>query len=129
MEESEAIEKLKNMRLYMQIEDKNNDCKFTEDDYKANEMAIQALEEVQQYRAIGTQDECLAAVEKQKEIKPKELKNIYPSGQYECPVCGYFVGKHKYFKSTPLGETLANCKMEFNYCPDCGQKFDWSDEE
>lgn len=40
----EAIEKLKNMRLYMQIEDKNNDCKFTEDDYKANEMAIQALE-------------------------------------------------------------------------------------
>ena len=43
MTESEAIEKLKNMRLYMQIEDENNDCKFTEDDYKANEMAIQAL--------------------------------------------------------------------------------------
>ena len=44
MTEIEAIEKLKNMRLFMQIEDKNNDCKFTEDDYKANEMAIQALE-------------------------------------------------------------------------------------
>ena len=44
MTESEAIEKMKNMRLYMQIEDENNDCKFTEDDYKANEMAIQALE-------------------------------------------------------------------------------------
>ena len=44
MTESEAIEKLKNMRLFMQIEDENNDCKFTEDDYKANEMAIQALE-------------------------------------------------------------------------------------
>ena len=44
MKESEAIEKLKNMRLFMQIEDKNNDCKFTEDDYKANEMAINALE-------------------------------------------------------------------------------------
>ena len=44
MTESEAIEKLKNMRLFMQIEDKNNDCKFTEDDYKANEMAINALE-------------------------------------------------------------------------------------
>ena len=28
----------------MQIEDENNDCKFTEDDYKANEMAINALE-------------------------------------------------------------------------------------
>ena len=33
MAEQEAIEKLKNMRLYMQIEDKNNDCKFTEYDY------------------------------------------------------------------------------------------------
>ena len=89
---------------------------------------VNALEEVQKYRAIGTPEECRAAVEKQKEIKPKELKNIYPSGQYECPVCGYCVGKHKYFKSTPLGETLANCKMEFNYCPDCGQKLDWGDE-
>ena len=44
MAESEAVEKLKNMRLFMQIEDENNDCKFTEDDYKANEMAINALE-------------------------------------------------------------------------------------
>ena len=44
MTESEAIEKLKNMRLFMQITGKNSDCKFTEDDYKANEMAIQALE-------------------------------------------------------------------------------------
>ena len=94
-----------------------------------HEQLAEWLEELKAYRAIGTPEECLAAVEKQKEIKPKELKNIYPSGQYECPVCGYCVGKHKYFKSTPLGETLANCKMEFNYCPDCGQKFDWSDEE
>ena len=44
MKESEAVEKLKNMRLFMRIEDENNDCKFTEDDYKANEIAIQALE-------------------------------------------------------------------------------------
>ena len=43
MTESEAVEKLKNMRLFMQIEDENNDCKFTEDDYKANEMAINDL--------------------------------------------------------------------------------------
>lgn len=94
-----------------------------------HEQLAEWLEELKAYRAIGTQEECRAALEKQKEIKPKELKNIYPSGQYECPVCGYCVGKHKYFKSTPLGETLANCKMEFNYCPDCGKKLDWSDEE
>ena len=64
MTENETIEKLKNMRLFMQIEDENNDCKFTEDDYKANEMAIQALE---------------------KQIaKPPEL-----CGEYRCcPNCG-----------------------------------------
>lgn len=44
MTECEAVEKLKNMRLFMQLEDGKNECKFTEDDYKANEMAIQALE-------------------------------------------------------------------------------------
>ena len=44
MTESEAVEKLKNMRLFMQITDKNSEHKFAEDDYKANEMSIQALE-------------------------------------------------------------------------------------
>ena len=60
MTESEAIEKLKNMRLFMQITDENSEHKFPQDYYKANEIAIQALEEVQQYRAIGTPEECRA---------------------------------------------------------------------
>ena len=67
MKESEAIEKMKNMRLYMQIEDKNNDCKFTEDDYKANEMAIQALE-------------------KQIPKKPK-IKHLGSGIEVYCPSC------------------------------------------
>ena len=54
MTESKAIEKLKNMRLYMQIEDKNNDCKFTEDDYKANEMAINTLEKQKKIKEVFT---------------------------------------------------------------------------
>ena len=58
MTESEAIEKLKNMRLFMQIEDKNNDCKFTEDDYKANEMAINALEKLKKIKDLL--DSCTA---------------------------------------------------------------------
>ena len=75
MTEGEAIEKLKNMRLYMQIEDKNNDCKFTEDDYKANEMAIQALE---------------------KQIPKKPNKTIDSSWGVKkevhvCPVCDYYL--------------------------------------
>ena len=108
MEESEAIEKLKNMRLYMQIEDKNNDCKFTEDDYKANEMAIQALE---------------------KQIPKKPNKTIDSSWgtqkeAHTCPVCDYYLTEVHF---------IAPQKIESNkkitYCETCGQAIDWSDEE
>ena len=70
MTESEAIEKLKNMRLFMQITDKNSDCKFTEDDYKANEMALQALE-------------------KQIPKKPVKSENqvVRYANTYYCPIC------------------------------------------
>lgn len=44
MTESEAIERLNCLRLYMQITDKNSDSKFLDEDYEANAMAIQALE-------------------------------------------------------------------------------------
>lgn len=112
MTESEAIEKLKNMRLFMQIEDEKNDCKFTEDDYKANEMAIQALEEVQQYHAVGTPEECQKAVEKQIPQKPS---NESLDGLNCFPIC-------------------PNCHQGLNederesFC-ECGQRLDWSDEE
>ena len=56
MTESEAIEKLKSMRLFMQIEDEKNECKFAEDDYKANDMAIQALEKQIPKKVLSTQD-------------------------------------------------------------------------
>ena len=91
MTESEAVEKLKNMRLFMQIEDENNDCKFTEDDYKANEMAIKALE---------------------KQIPKKPLFN--GNNWYRC-VNGCEIHKKQFEKDW--------------YCPKCGQKLDWSDEE
>ena len=115
MTEREAIEKLKNMRLFMQIEDGKNECKFTEDDYKANEMAIQALEEIQQYRAIGTVEECGAAVEKQKAKKPQktESEGYRYTDTYRCPNCG---GN---FSGTGIA----------NYCYHCGQKIDWEGAE
>ena len=67
MTESEAVEKLKNMRLFMQITDKNSEHKFAEDDYSANEIAIQALE-------------------KQIPNKPKERDHI-GFNTLVCPVC------------------------------------------
>ena len=72
MTEREAVEKLKNMRLFMQIEDNKNECKFTEDDYKANEMAIQALE-------------------KQIPKKPR-----FYAHNYYCSVCDSLIGNNEF---------------------------------
>ena len=118
-----------------------------EDLNSAYDAAIKALEEVQQYRAlgtvedlktmkehgaftgtelarlaanltllggytaIGTPEECRAAV-KQKAKKPVTYKG---TNRAECPICGATVrgiGK-------PFGD----------WCSNCGQKLDWSDEE
>lgn len=49
---------------------------------EAIDMAIQALEEVQQYRTIGTPEECRAAVEKQTAISREIIE-----GKYFCPKC------------------------------------------
>lgn len=103
MKENEAIEKLKNMRLYMQIEDENNDCKFTEDDYKANEMAIQALE-------------------KQIPMKPIFNHNLSDTlSLFHCE-CGNAIKV-----SHDIG--IMNNNNVPNYCSKCGCRLDWSDEE
>ncbi len=61
MTENEAIERIKyRMHTAGQV--------AGEGGMEDLEMAVQALEEVQQYRAIGTPEECRAAVEKQKEM-------------------------------------------------------------
>ena len=79
---------------------------------------VNALEEVQQYRAIGTPDECRAAVEKQKAKKPiikyKQTQDCVTEVEWKCPICGT-----NYVELAPCGE----------WCRYCGTKFDWSDEE
>ena len=75
---------------------------------------VDALEEVQQYRAIGTPEECMAAVEKQTAKKVKDISMVRDNEEYigrigKCPCCEDIVEE----------DTL--------YC-DCGQKLDWSGE-
>lgn len=88
--------------------------------FEGIEVAIKALEEVRQYRAIGTPEECRAAVEKQtarKGIREKIKK-------------GYNRGKHHYY--CPVCYEKGDLRNKYNvglYCSDCGQKLDWSDEE
>ena len=65
------------------------------------ETVINALYEVQKYRAIGTVEECRTAVER---MKPKKV--TYQGEHEKCPSCGSFhvFGKH---------------------CTECGQAVDY----
>ena len=89
---------------------------------EALEIAKQALEEIQQYRKIGTVEECREAVEKQKPKAPKDSLKIKPvideNGAYVdadvtvyllCPNCGEMVG---------IDENVDK------FCRECGQAID-----
>ena len=69
------------------------------------------IEELKQYRAIGTPEECRVAVEKQTDEKPTAVLGTFGGTEYECKNCGSDV-----------------CYGD-EYCRWCGQKLDWSDEE
>lgn len=85
---------------------------------KANTI-LTMIEELQQYRAIGTVEECRAAVEKQTARRPDYEGDGYADGHlvYDTWIC-HCCGKHYEVDYD-----------NYNYCPDCGQKLDWSDEE
>lgn len=114
MKENEAIQELESrISPY-------DTCKADFDANEAIKTAIKALEEVQQYRAIGTPEECRAAVEKQTAKRPDYEGDGYADGHlvydtWICPCCG----KHYEVDYD-----------EYDFCPDCGQKLDWraSDE-
>lgn len=80
------------------------------------ETAIKALEEIQQYRAIGTVEECRAAVEKQT-AKKIEIFN----GQASCPNCKCLFGGMDVIKSL--------IAWHMPHCRECRQHIDWSEEE
>lgn len=77
---------------------------------EAREVAIQALSEIQQYKAIGT-------VEELQELKEKNTEkrfNIFESHGMRQFVCGCC--------DRPI--LITN-----NYCSFCGQKIDWQRKE
>lgn len=69
--------------------------------------AITALEEIQQYREIGTVEECREAREKQKPMKVKEVH----VDEYYCPACG----SENCCDQGIVGD---------RYCPYCGHAID-----
>ena len=95
MTENEVLEELKTFPV--------NCLDFKEN--QALHIAIQALEEVQAYRAIGTIEEFKALKEKAEPKKPQEIS----WGATKCPICGQEFGFNSHF----------------NHCSNCGQKLDW----
>lgn len=82
-------------------------------DKSRSHFILNALQEIQEYRKIGTLDECRAAVEKQKPKKPIKDALQYKryTSTYVCPSCG------RGFTGTRIAD----------YCYHCGQALDWSD--
>lgn len=78
----------------------------------AIDIAIKSIEEIQQYRAIGTVEECREARERQIPKKPIMHKD---TNRADCPICGATVRGIK----EPFGD----------WCSKCGQKLDWSDTD
>lgn len=74
---------------------------------QATGMAIKALEEVQQYRAIGTSEECRAAVDKRTVMKPIRMDKC------TCPSCGTHNEVWKKRRNTLPSDIV--------YCWHCGQ--------
>ena len=77
---------------------------------------MKALEEIQQYRAIGTIEEFKDLKEKSVEKKPHSISisNDIGNSMVECPICH---ARSDYdVKSIKRG-----------YCWKCGQKLDWSE--
>ena len=109
--ENEAIEELQNSIELAKMCTQNYERKREIQGY---EMATEALREVQQYRAIGTPEECKIAVEKQRPKKPINPDDDY--GTFKCPNCNGLIFTEDRFET-------------HKYCLLCGQKLDWRDEE
>ena len=99
------------------------------------DMAIIALKEIQQYREIGTVEECREAKERQTPKRPvwKKGRSVickdYADGHGEveenkwadwvCPNCGWFVGE----QYIPRRHN----QQKSNYCSRCGQAIQWDE--
>jgi hypothetical protein len=90
------------------------------------EMAIKALEEVQQYHQIGTMEECREAVEKQTEKRPEFVDTRFVNnGKHISDGCQL----QKCYKCPNCNQHIFHVWDDELYCKYCGQHIDWSDED
>lgn len=80
------------------------------------EMAIKALEEVQEYRKLGTVEEVREAVGK--DTAKKVI--IKPWEPCKCPTCDKEL-------SESVGDGYYKHYYYLKRCPECGQRLNWGD--
>lgn len=114
MTENEAIKELETSIDLAKMCTQNYERK---NEIQGYEMAIKALEEVQQYRAIGTPEECRDLKDRlvAKKVSLRHVRKFDGFDDGKCPTCGELVSRD--FGGTDI------------FCSECGQKLDWSGEE
>ena len=85
---------------------------------EAHNAAISAIKEIQQYREIGTVEECREAVEKQKPKGCNIVKDYFRT-YYNCPKCNHNL-RVEYNRGSWMGKKSKNCDK-------CGQAIRWDE--
>ena len=113
MDLQEVIEVINNHERYVGVKYVNGveEAYVTPYFEKALSAAISAMQELQEYKQLGTLEKVSDAVEKQKEERPQKVLGIFGGEEYECKNCG-----------SPVDY------MD-DYCKWCGKAQDWSEEE
>ena len=109
MTENEAIEVLNNFD--MQVSAKADGAYQSTIGKNACRVAVDALKEIQQYRAIGTVEECRKARDRQRGKKYKTIEPCKTITYYQCPCCNGFL------------------YINENFCGEYGQAILWEGED
>ncbi len=102
----ETFEKVNGVEM---LENKDISDTFIREYWEHRQVA-EYLSELQQYRSIGTVEECRAAVEKQREKKYKTIEPCKSVTYYQCPCCNGLL------------------HINENFCGECGQAILWEEE-
>lgn len=116
IERQEELLNFAEQMLYYAKTKNNEKCtKIYSESKKASETIIKAFEELEQYRAIGTVEECREARERRNGKKPYIFFDFYNSEKNGCP---------NYHENNERNEILYAGQK---YCSVCGQAIDWAE--
>lgn len=109
--QEELLDFAEQMLYYAKTKNNEKCIKIYSESKKASETIIKAFEELEQYRAIGTVEECRETRERQILKKYKKIHPCKSITYYQCPCCDGLL------------------HINENFCGECGQAILWKEEE